>query len=594
MRKVIAVTVSAAAAFLVMTGVTFAQAAAGPAPAASQTQAAPQVNISMFDVVAVVLYILILGWLAWLAFRRARTAEEFLVAGRDTHPVIMALSYGSTFISTSAIVGFGGVAGNLGLSLLWLTVLNIFVGIFVAFALLGAPIRRMGHRLGAHTFPELLAKRFDSQFIQVFAGAVIFILMPMYTAAVMLGGVKFLKIQFGIEYNTGILIFGVIVAFYVIAGGLRGVMYTDAFQGFLMFVGMGLLVIYGYAAAGGVIPTHEALAGLADRIPDKVRNMGFTSYTAMPTAFSDGWWLLVTSLVMGVGIGVLAQPQLSVRFMTVKSRKEINRACASGGIFILAMTGSAFVVGAISNVYFVKNYDKVSLLMTAPAGGKPDPELIIPTFIKYSMPSWFGSLFFITLLSAAMSTLSSQFHTMGAAIGRDIYERLFRGGAPKADVMTRVITQAGIAVAVIVSLIISWKYAAIYETPTAMIIAKATSIFFALCAATFLPSLVLGLFWRRMNKAAAVASMLAGLVFSTFWLACVNADTAKALPVLKWVVGVNENGELASASVFTSGYWSKMDALVLALPISFVVAIAVSLVTKPMSDEHLTRCFAKK
>ncbi len=100
----------------------------------------------------------------------------------------MAVSYGATFISTAAIVGFGGVAGLFGMSLLWLTFLNIGVGILIAFIVLGEPTRRLGHHLGAHTFPELLGLRYQSRGIQIFTGAIIFLFMPLYAAAVMTGG----------------------------------------------------------------------------------------------------------------------------------------------------------------------------------------------------------------------------------------------------------------------------------------------------------------------------------------------------------------------------------------------------------------------
>ena len=73
----------------------------------------------------------------------------------------------------------------------------------------------------------------------------------------------------------------------------------------------------------------------------------------MPKAGSNFFYVLVTSIIMGVGIGVLAQPQLAVRFMTVKSKKELNRAVLVGGVFILIMTGVAFTVGPLSNLFFL-------------------------------------------------------------------------------------------------------------------------------------------------------------------------------------------------------------------------------------------------
>ena len=126
-------------------------------------------NLLIFSIV-VLIYLLITVYVGYIAWRRTKSADDYMVAGRATHPFIMAMSYGATFISTAAIVGFGGTAGIYGMGLLWLTFLNILVGIFIAFVLFGKRTRKMGHNLGALTFPEFLSKRFDSKFIQYFSG----------------------------------------------------------------------------------------------------------------------------------------------------------------------------------------------------------------------------------------------------------------------------------------------------------------------------------------------------------------------------------------------------------------------------------------
>jgi SSS family solute:Na+ symporter len=105
----------------------------------------------------------------------------------------------------------------------------------------------------------------------------------------------------------------------------------------------------------------------------------------MPAAGTPVWWNLVTTLIAGVGIGVLAQPQLSVKFMTVRSGRALNRAVLSGGIFILFMTGVAFTVGALSNVAF---YDSTGQIAIKAAGAN---DSIIPTYIKTFLPGWFGA-----------------------------------------------------------------------------------------------------------------------------------------------------------------------------------------------------------
>ena len=85
--------------------------------------------MGIFENIIIILYLAVLGYLGFRGYKQTKSTTDYLIAGRDTHPFIMALSYGATFISTAAIVGFGGVAAWLGNSLLWLTVFNIFIGI---------------------------------------------------------------------------------------------------------------------------------------------------------------------------------------------------------------------------------------------------------------------------------------------------------------------------------------------------------------------------------------------------------------------------------------------------------------------------------
>jgi solute:Na+ symporter, SSS family len=124
------------------------------------------------------IYLAITIYLSYLGYRRTATVSDYMLAGRQVHPVLMALSYGSTYISTSAIIGFGGISALYGFSLSWLAFLNIMIGVWVAFVLFGKRTRKMGKALDAHTFPELLGRRYNSRFIQGFSGLVILLFMP--------------------------------------------------------------------------------------------------------------------------------------------------------------------------------------------------------------------------------------------------------------------------------------------------------------------------------------------------------------------------------------------------------------------------------
>lgn len=544
-----------------------------------------------FQAFMVLIYLGVTAFLAWYGYKKTKTTTDYLIAGRDIHPFVMALSYGATFISTSAIVGFGGAAAVFGMGLLWLTALNISVGIFVAFVFFGARTRALGHHIGAHTFPELLGKRYQSKFVQVFSGCAIFLFMPLYAAVVMMGAAKFLETQFEMSYIVALLIFAVIIASYVIMGGLKGVMYSDAFQGSIMFIGMAVLLIFTYNKLGGVTAAHSALGAL--EVPAKLAAGGHQGWTSMPAWGSPFWWILVSTITMGVGIGVLAQPQLAVRFMTVKSKRELNRAVLVGGIFILLMTGVAFVVGALSNVYFIKNpaFGKIAI---AAAGG--NVENVIPLYIKHAMPAWFGVIFMLTLLSAAMSTLSSQFHTMGTAIGRDVFENI---GANSKKEATAFITKMGIALAIICATFLAWWLPAAFAEKGLAIIARGTAIFFGLCAAAFLPAYAGCLYSRAITKAGAIIGMVTGFCGSAFWLLFMHEKESAALLLcdmfFKKPCLVQYFNEAAQKWVsYKTGpiVWDVVDPVVIALPLSIIVTIIVSMMTKKLPQEHVDDCFS--
>ncbi len=515
----------------------------------------------------VVIYLLVIAYLGYRGYSQTKTAKDYLLAGRDIHPFVMAMSYGATFISTSAIIGFGGVAGVYGTGLIWLTALNIIIGVFIAFVFFGRMTRKMGHNLDAHTFPEFLGNRFQSKKIQIISGVVIFISMPLYAAVVLIGGARFIESIFDIDFSLALTFFSIIIAAYVIAGGLKGVMYTDALQGSIMFLSLFFLLIVTYIKLGGVTAAHEALTNMANLVPENLISQGHEGWTAFPKMNSAWWWVLTTNIILGVGIGVLAQPQLVVRFMTVKSNRELNRAVLIGGIFIFVATGFIYTVGALTNVYFYNESGELAIQFA-----KGNVDLIIPEYISAAMPEWFVYLFMLALLSAGMSTLSSQFHAMGTSLGRDFIENLF----PHKKFNSMLVSKISIIVAIIISIIIGYKL-------PGSIIARGTAIFFGICAATFLPVYFAALYWKRVTKTAAVWSILSGLVSSAFALGFMHLKESEPLGICQAIFG-----KPSLASEFP---WMIIDPIVIAMPISIIVLVAVSLATQRTSDEHLARCY---
>ena len=306
-------------------------------------------------------YLLSLAYLGFLGYKKTTNTSDYLVGGRQMNPIVMALSYGATFISASAIVGFGGVAAAFGMGIQWLCFLNMFIGVVIAFIFFGLRTRRMGAKLNVSTFPQLLGRHFRSRNIQVFIAAVIFIGMPLYAAVVMKGGAVFIEQIFQIDFNVSLLIFTLVIAAYVIAGGMKGVMYTDALQGVIMFGCMLFLLFSLYQVLDmNFTEANKELTAIAPLVPEKFKALGHQGWTAMPVTGSPQWYSLVTSLILGVGIGCLAQPQLVVRFMTVESSKQLNRGVFIGCFFLIITVGAIYHAGALSNLFFLKTEGAVA------------------------------------------------------------------------------------------------------------------------------------------------------------------------------------------------------------------------------------------
>jgi SSS family solute:Na+ symporter len=508
------------------------------------------VDTGLFVIVTLIYLAATIG-LGYLGYRQTKEDDDYMVAGRKVHPVVLALSYGATFISTSAIVGFGGAAAQLGMGMIWLTVLNIGLGIFIAFVVFGKRTRRIGSRLHAVTFPDLMGKCYQSPFMRYATGLVIVVAMPLYTAAILIGGAQFITSTLQIPYTTALIGFAVIVALYVILGGLIAVMYTDALQGGIMLVGMTILLVLTYIHLGGVIEAHTALAAMSDLVPQALAAGGMTGWASMPAFGSSIWLTMVTTLVLGVGIGVLAQPQLVVRFMTVSDSRSLNRAVFVGGPFILMMTGVAFTIGALTNVYFYRTEGTIAL--AAATAGNIDT--IIPNFINASMPDLFVIIFMLTLLAAAMSTLSSLLHVMGTSLGFDMVRRTgARGSSMKRIQMATIVM---IVVSIILALVMPGS-----------IIARATAMFMGLCASAFLPAYAHAMFSDRPSLSAAKLSLATGTAAWFIWTAFIHIKESELLGLSDLIFGV---------PAILPMPWQAVDPLVIALPLS-AAALLVGLV----------------
>jgi SSS family solute:Na+ symporter len=190
------------------------------------------------------------------------------------------------------------------------------------------------------------------------------------------------------------------------------------------------------------------------------------------------------------------------------------------------------------------------------------------------MPEWFIYLFMLALLSAGMSTLSSQFHAMGTSIGRDFFENIF----PKHKFNTVRISKLGIMFAILISVIIGYKL-------PGSIVARGTAIFFGVCAAAFLPVYFAALYWKKVTQKAAIYSILSGVLASIFALAFMHVKESEPLGICQAIFG--------KPTLATEFPWMIVDPMLIALPVSIFVLVVFTFITPKQPAEHIEKCFKR-
>lgn len=525
------------------------------------------VNIGIFVAMTVVFLIVTLA-LGWYGYKNTRNNQEFLLGRNKAGPVIIALSYGATFLSASAVIGFGGQAAVHGMSMIWLCLLNLFVGLIVAFLVFGGPTRRKGRALGASTYADLLGKVYNSKGIRAFTAILIIVMMPIYAAAVLKGGVNSLAVITGLtDYYDYILIaLAVIVAIYVVYGGIIAVMYNDAFQAAIMFLGMIVILIATYSYFGGVTAGNEALGSMWDSSITDLGSIGvmegFNGWTSFSDFGSREWLTVVTTFLLGVGIGALTQPQLAVRFMSAKNDRDLNKSLIIGSVFMLAIVGSAYTVGALSNVYFMDLHGSLSYEYITGMGLGTDfiiPQYILELFKGVTLGDVFVSLFLLSLVCAAISTISALLHTIGAAGGYDLYT-LWKNkkGHMTGDSQSVNLNRLFIVLIMVLTVVYC------YLMPSD-IIAKATSVFMGMTAAALLPAYFHAMYSKNPCRKAAVLSMASGFIVYLFFALFVNKGTSIFLPLCEMITG--------RSVLFPDSVLADTDALIIALPVSIIVLV---------------------
>jgi len=412
--------------------------------------------------------------------QRQKNSNDYLLAGHNVKPWLVALSAVATNNSGYMFIGMIGYTYTAGLSSIWMMI-GWVLGDFIASLIVHRKVREMTEHHGVHTFGGLLSHWHDTNYsaLRFIVGLITLLFLGTYAAAQLSAGSKALHVLFGWENYTGALIGTVIVLLYSFAGGIRASIWTDAAQSFVMILAMALMLYITIDSLGGI-------DGFTQRL-DSI-DSGYLSL--MPREVSHGPLLGGLAFILGwlfAGFGVAGQPHIMVRFMTMDKPENIRRVRLYYYSWFTLFYGMTIGVGLAARVLL-------------PEVDSFDAELALPTLALELLPPVLVGMVLAGIFAATISTADSLILSCSASLTRDFHDQ---------RVDHYLITKGG---TVFVSLL-ALGIALMTDKSVFALVLDAWGVL----GAGFAPLLTVYALGRRPNQALAITMVLGGVAMVYAW-----------------------------------------------------------------------------
>lgn len=423
-----------------------------------------------------------IGIYAWR--KSTANSSEYLLSGRQLGPAVTALAAGASDMSGWLMLGLPGALYASGLAEAWIAI-GLFIGALLNWIIVAPRLREQTERYGnALTIPEFLGNRFNDEkhLLRLTASIVIIVFFALYSASGLVAGGKLFQSAFGADYQTGLWITASVVVAYVVLGGFLAVSLTDFVQGTIMAIA---LVVVPFMAWQG-LPDGVSVTSALNSIDPKMTSL-FAGTTALGIISTAAW-----------GLGYFGQPHIIVRFMAIRSVKEMPIARNICMVWMAITLFGALLVGLIGRVYAeskgltVADPETIFVLLAG--------ELFAPVAVGFLLAA---------ILAAIMSTISAQLLVTGSSLTEDVYRLFIRRDASEKEVVT-VGRLSVVAVAAIAMLLA--------QNPESSVLSLVSNAWAGFGAA-FGPVIILALTWQRMTLAGAFAGMVTGALVVIGWIA---------------------------------------------------------------------------
>ncbi|MBR5485258.1 MAG: sodium/proline symporter PutP [Oscillospiraceae bacterium] len=435
-------------------------------------------------IVFIVYLVFMLGIGLYFFFKSKGGGEkDYFLGGRQMGPWVSALSAGASDMSAWVLMGLPASIYAAGIGQAWIAI-GLAIGYAISWTVEAPRLRRFTIEAGdAITLPQYLTNRFlsTSKVLQIICAVIFLIAYTVYAASSVKACGTLFNTVMGIDPTTAMYLAAFIIIGYTLLGGFSAVCWTDFFQGLLMLAALLVAPLFALALikSGQVIP----------------------SSTPLP----EGYWNLFTNWKdvvsgLGWGLGYFGMPHIIVRFMSVRSDKDLRKSAKIGITWNVLIVFFSVAAGCIGHMFL---------------GEIADSSTVFIQMVRALFPALISGVLLSAILAASMSTADSQLLAASAAFASDVYKPILRKNKASDKEMMWASRLVVLAIAVIAVMIAS--------NPNSGTIMGLVENAWGVFGAAFGPSIMLSLFWKRFTFEGAVAGIIVGAVVDIAWLAFLSS-----------------------------------------------------------------------
>ena len=430
------------------------------------------------------LYFIVMIGIGLYAYKKSTSdAAGYMLGGRSLSPSVTALSAGASDMSGWMLMGLPGAMYVTGLSSIWIAI-GLVIGAYFNYLIVAPRLRTYTEVANdSITLPDFFENRFNDKrhLLRVVSSIVIILFFTLYTSSGIVAGGKLFESSFGLDYEVGLYVTAGVVVLYTMFGGFLAVSLTDFVQGCIMFVALVLVPFVVISDIGGLQVVNETVNSLD---PEKFNMFNGVSVLAIISA-------------MAWGLGYFGQPHIIVRFMAIRSVKDLPVARRIGMTWMIVSICGAMATGFAGIAYVAKT----GTVLT-------DPETIFILFSQVLFHPLIAGFLLAAILAAIMSTISSQLLVTSSSLTGDFYQAFLNKNAT--DKQLVFVGRLSVLIVAIVAIFLAYDR----NSSILSLVSNAWAGF----GAAFGPLVILSLYWKKMNKQGALAGMLTGAFTVLFWI----------------------------------------------------------------------------